>query len=148
MRSGPRTVETQAIFRFIQENEPVPQKQLADHFRSQAAAAGMSINVWLGRRIDAMCEADFVHYGARGWTAAADVELHDPVAGGRRSRKHRAQASPPPPPADPHVAQPRRIDTFGPAYVPPATVHREGAQDYARYPSVINGQQRSYRRAW
>jgi hypothetical protein len=148
MRTGPRTAETQAIFRFIQANEPVTQKQLMDHFRSEAAAAGMSTNSWLGRRVDAMCDADFIQFGAHGWTAATDVQLHEPVTGGGRARKGSQPAARAPAPADTSIAQPRRVTMFGPNYVPPVQIHRAGSNDYAAAPSLINGQQRSYRRGW
>lgn len=143
--SGPRTQVTREMLAFIQEHQPVLQTTLLDKYRPQAAAAGMSASRWVWARLQHMQDANYIQHTARGWVVCPSRRGEPRLPGEppRTPRQPRPKA-----PAGDTVAQPRRTSMFGAPYVPPATAHRPGSQDYAQLPSLINGEARPYRRAW
>lgn len=147
-KCGPRSPDTQAIFMFIRAHQPVAQAQLLEHFQPQAAAAGVTVEEWLRRKVVGMTGAGFIHHGPNGWESNPNVECAKTRVTWRQKGEKRGRSKDHdaiPDFSDPNVAQPRRVDMFGPAYVPPAIAYREGSQDHARHPSLINGVGRPYR---
>lgn len=146
MKTGPRTEASRAVLDYIRAHQPVPQQTLVEHFTERAHAEGTTPGAWLYKRMGNLRESGWVQHGPGGWTAATAEQM------AARTTAHQERArrvvQPKKAACTGSIAQPRRIDMFGPIYVPPAPVLRAGAMDYAAAPSVINGRPVGYRRAW